>query len=166
MTKAHKTSTQSSTTTASPLVVDCQDATATSLAAPGDIVVISDVSGPDPAGQRMAMNPVPPVVWWWGTNRPGGPYYAGRVHVVDPNQRTRGVCGLPVTDVWELRPPVPLRLCPDCCVYAMAATFPAFAASTSTQPDRYYEPFAYDECAARANPAVHTGELPALCTGF
>jgi hypothetical protein len=59
--------------------------------------------------------------WWWGTNRPGGMYYAGRVHVVHPVQRTAGLCGLPVEDLWEVRPPLPEHLCPDCCVRAMAA---------------------------------------------
>jgi hypothetical protein len=51
--------------------------------------------------------------WWWGTNRPGGKYYAGRVHVVHPGQRTAGLCGLPVEDVWEVRPPLSEHLCPD-----------------------------------------------------
>lgn len=76
--------------------------------------------------------------WWWGTNRPNGMYYAGRVHVVHPNQRRTGLCGLPVGDVWELRPPMPEHLCPDCCVLAMAASYPPFSAQTQlpTRPTR------------------------------
>jgi hypothetical protein len=35
------------------------------------------------------------AAWWWGTNRAGGTYYAGRVHVVHPDHRSHGLCGLP-----------------------------------------------------------------------
>lgn len=69
-----------------------------------------------------------PAPWWWGTNRPGGVYYAGRVHVVHPDQPRQALCELPVTDVWEVRPPVPETLCPDCCVRAMTVSYPPFAA--------------------------------------
>ncbi|GDY31933.1 hypothetical protein GTS_35660 [Gandjariella thermophila] len=72
------------------------------------------------------MQPTSPVGWWWGTNRPGGTFYAGRAHVVQPDQPMAGLCGLPVSDVWELRPPSPERLCPDCCVLAMTASYPPF----------------------------------------
>jgi len=74
-----------------------------------------------------------PPGWWWGTNRAGGIYYCGRVHVVHPDQPTHGLCGLPITDVWEQRPPVPDHLCPDCCVLAMAATYPPLAAAVPQQ---------------------------------
>jgi hypothetical protein len=69
-----------------------------------------------------------PAPWWWGTNRPGGVYYAGRVHVVHPDQPDEALCELPVTDVCEVRPPVPETLCPDCCVRAMTVSYPPFAA--------------------------------------
>jgi hypothetical protein len=75
-----------------------------------------------------------PAGWWWGTNRPGGGYYAGRVHVVHPDQPTTGLCGLPVDDVWQLRPPVPEHLCPDCCVAAMAASYPPFPTVPPPRP--------------------------------
>jgi hypothetical protein len=65
-----------------------------------------------------------PAGWWWGTNQPGGILYAGRVHVVAPGGAAQGLCGLPVDDVWEQRPPLPDFLCPDCCVRAMAASYP------------------------------------------
>ncbi|MGI8307174.1 hypothetical protein [Saccharopolyspora hattusasensis] len=64
--------------------------------------------------------------WWWGTNRPGGAYYAGRTHVVHPEHSSTGLCGLPVDDVWEVRPAMPEQLCPECCVLAMAASYPPF----------------------------------------
>ncbi len=67
--------------------------------------------------------------WWWGTNRPGGTFYAGRAHVVHPTQRASGLCGLPVDDVWERRPPTPEHLCPDCCLLAMATSYPPFPPS-------------------------------------
>ncbi|MGH3625100.1 MAG: hypothetical protein ACRDQ5_25485 [Sciscionella sp.] len=69
-----------------------------------------------------------PVAWWWGTNQPGGTYYAGRVHVVAPNGPARGLCSLPVEDVWQHRPPAPNELCALCCVRAMAASHPTFPA--------------------------------------
>jgi hypothetical protein len=64
--------------------------------------------------------------WWWGTNRPGGTFYAGRAHVVHPSQPKFALCGMPVSDSWELRPPTPEHLCPECCVLAMAASYPPF----------------------------------------
>lgn len=70
-----------------------------------------------------------PVAWWWGTNRPGGPYYAARAHVVAPGGPATGLCGLPVADLWQSRPPVPEHLCPDCCVRAMAVSHPPFPAT-------------------------------------
>lgn len=76
---------------------------------------------PSPAGVASGQ-----MAWWWGTNRPDGTYYAGRVHVVHPEQRACGLCGLPVDDVLELRPPVPDHLCPDCCVLAMTLSYPPF----------------------------------------
>lgn len=81
-------------------------------------------------GERTAR----PAGWWWGTNRPGGTHYAGRAHVVWPNGPAHGLCGLPVDDVWELRPPLPEYLCPDCCVLAMAASYPPFPATPATRP--------------------------------
>lgn len=65
----------------------------------------------------------------WGTNRDGGPYYAGRVHIVwkaDAHEQpwTTAQCGLLVQDVWRHRPPIPRRLCPDCCVRSMTRLFP------------------------------------------
>lgn len=75
---------------------------------------------------RTPAQPTAPAGWWWGTNRPGGTLYAGRTHVVHPAAPTSGLCGLPVDDVWELRPPTPEHLCPDCCVLAMAASYPPF----------------------------------------
>lgn len=75
-----------------------------------------------------------PLDWWWGTNRVGGTYYAGRAHVVHPEQRMSGLCGLPVDDVWEARPPVPEHLCPDCCLLAMAVSYPPFPTTVPRQP--------------------------------
>lgn len=72
--------------------------------------------------------------WWFGTNRPGGTYYAGRVHVVYPGQGATALCGLPVDDVWELRPAVPEHLCPDCCVAAIALSYPAFSPAPELPP--------------------------------
>ncbi|GAA3838512.1 hypothetical protein GCM10022243_01250 [Saccharothrix violaceirubra] len=74
--------------------------------------------------------------WWWGTNRPGGTFYAGRAHVVHPARPTAGLCGLPVDDVGELRPPTPEHLCPDCCVPAMAASHPPFPLGSAPPPPR------------------------------
>lgn len=73
---------------------------------------------------------------WWGTNREGGLYYAGRVHVVWPGRKPVALCGLPVQDLWELRPSVPELVCPDCCVRAVAALFPVFPADTAHPPTR------------------------------
>lgn len=59
---------------------------------------------------------------WWGTNRDGGLYYAGRVHVAS-DTTGNALCGLPIQDVWSWRPSTPV-LCPDCCITAMAWLFP------------------------------------------
>lgn len=64
--------------------------------------------------------------WWWGTNPatdPGG----GHVHVVHPDQPDTGLCGLPVEEPWEARPPQPESLCADCCAAAMDLMYPPFA---------------------------------------
>ena len=61
---------------------------------------------------------------WWGTNRRGGLYYAGRVHVVWSDCPRSALCGLPIDDTWVNRPPAPERLCPECCSLAMAWLFP------------------------------------------
>lgn len=68
--------------------------------------------------------PMPTLVW--GTNRVGGIYYAGRTHVVWPGGSPIAVCGLPVSDLWEHRPPIPSLLCPDCCLMAIARAYPPF----------------------------------------
>lgn len=72
---------------------------------------------------------------YWGTNQQDGTAdrYAGRVHVVWPDNECFGLCGLPIEEIWEQRPPVPDTLCPLCCVRAMAVLFPAFAASLLDQ---------------------------------
>ncbi|WP_016698398.1 hypothetical protein [Actinoalloteichus spitiensis] len=77
----------------------------------------------------------PPV--WWGTNRANSAFYAGRTHVVWPSSGRVGLCGLPVDDLWELRPSVPELLCPDCCLLAMAALFPAFPHDTRAETGRH-----------------------------
>lgn len=77
----------------------------------------------------------PPV--WWGTNRANSTFYAGRTHVVWPGSGRAGLCGLPVDDLWELRPAVPELLCPDCCLLAMAALFPAFTTDTRAETARH-----------------------------
>lgn len=79
---------------------------------------------------RQTQTEANPVLLW-GTNRQGGTgdRYGGRVHVVWPDNESFAVCGLPVEEIWEQRPPVPDTLCPLCCVRAMAALFPAFSAS-------------------------------------
>jgi hypothetical protein len=97
--------------------------------------------------------------WWWGTNRPGGTFYSGRVHVVHPDQSAVALCGLPVGDVWELRPPVPQHLCPDCCVLAMAATYPPFTPSPAGRHERNWPGPSQDD------PAEQTTELPVLADG-
>lgn len=71
----------------------------------------------------------------WGTNQPGhrGERYGGRAHIVSHGSPATGLCGLPVTHHWEQRPPSGtftaaasgLRLCPECCLLAMARMFPA-----------------------------------------
>ena len=66
------------------------------------------------------------ILCWWGTNRPGGPLYAGRMHVVRSNDTKMALCGLPVADVWSRRPATPDHLCPECCLLAMALMFPTF----------------------------------------
>lgn len=74
----------------------------------------------------------------WGTNRPDGPLYAGRTHIVWPDIPEHALCGLPITDLWRLRPPIPARLCPDCCVTATARLHPPTwdspTAATTTRP--------------------------------
>ena len=71
----------------------------------------------------------------WGTNPPSGraDRYGGRVHVVWPDGPVTGLCGLPVTHRWLARPTsealtaavaTGLRMCPECCLMAMAALFP------------------------------------------
>jgi hypothetical protein len=85
------------------------------------------------AVEQRPSGPVPATAWWWGTNRAGGVYYAGRAHVVHPNRRTVALCGLPVEDVWELRPPMPNHLCPECCLLAMSVSHPTFPAAVDTE---------------------------------
>ncbi len=65
---------------------------------------------------------------FWGTNTEGGTadHYGGRVHVVLWKTRFIALCGLPIEEIWEQRPPQPPNLCPLCCVRAMAFLFPAF----------------------------------------
>ena len=48
-------------------------------------------------GQQAGDTGPIPMRWWWGTNRPGGVYYAGRVHIVAPEDPATGVCDLPGT---------------------------------------------------------------------
>jgi len=79
---------------------------------------------------------------YWGTNKQGGTgdHYAGRVHVVWHGNERKALCGLPIEEVWEQRPPRPDNLCPLCCVRAMAALFPAFTESllgASSEPGRH-----------------------------
>jgi hypothetical protein len=62
--------------------------------------------------------------WWWGTNPPGGTFYAGRVHLVHPDLPGTALCGLPVEDVSRSRPLSPEHLCPDCCVLAVDTMYP------------------------------------------
>jgi hypothetical protein len=61
---------------------------------------------------------------WWGTNRSEGLYYAGRVHVVWSDCPRHALCGLPIDDAWANRPPTPERLCPECCLLAIAWLLP------------------------------------------
>lgn len=92
----------------------------------------------------MDLPAAPSVGWWWGTNRQDGPYYAGRAHVVHPDQPTTALCGLPVDTVWRLRPSEPPHLCPECCVLALAASYPPFSApplaSTRTVGTDWFTP--------------------------
>lgn len=71
------------------------------------------------AGQDFAL-----PGWWWGTNPPGGRFYAGRVHVVHPDRSRLALCGLPVEDLSQSRPPTPEHLCPDCALAALDAMYP------------------------------------------
>lgn len=73
--------------------------------------------------------------WWWGTKRTTGSRYAGRAHVVHPDQPTTGLCGRPVDYTWVLRPSTPEHLCPDCCVLAMAASYPLLPRLTPSRDD-------------------------------
>jgi hypothetical protein len=101
--------------------------------------------------------------WWFGTNRPGGPYYAGRVHVVFPGQGATALCGLPVDDVWELRPAEPQHLCPDCCVAAIAASYPAFSLAPEPRPATGPSGLADDWFGPAAEaPAERTAVLPPI----
>jgi hypothetical protein len=86
--------------------------------------------------RTTAQSAGPAAEWWWGTNRPGGTFYAGRTHVVHPAQSKAGLCGLPVDDVWDRRPPTPEHLCPDCCMLAMVASYPAFPPSPAPRLPR------------------------------
>jgi hypothetical protein len=99
--------------------------------------------------------------WWWGTNRRGGMYYAGRVHVVHPGRRATGLCGLPVEDVWELRPPMPQHMCPDCCVLAMAASYPPFSAPTpATGPASQVTPTGPTRTHPVGPGRIHAAQVP------
>jgi len=75
----------------------------------------------------------------WGTNPTGGTgeRYGGRTHVVLPRDvlphdatgGSNGIgpvaeCGLPVVTVRERRPARAPRLCPECCLAAVAVLFP------------------------------------------
>lgn len=62
---------------------------------------------------------VPPLMW--GTNRAGGVYYAGRVHVASDIEAI-ALCGLPIDESWSRRPNGPL--CPECSMAAMEWLFP------------------------------------------
>ncbi|WP_143230702.1 hypothetical protein [Actinosynnema sp. ALI-1.44] len=61
----------------------------------------------------------------WGTNPERGVYYAARLHVVSRQCPWTALCGLPVEQVWEQRPITSHRLCPECCLLAIAWMFPA-----------------------------------------
>lgn len=115
---------------------------------------------PSPMDDRATEQP---AGWWWGTNRPGGTFYAGRVHVVHPAHPTSGLCGLPVDDVWELRPPTPEHLCPDCCVLAMAASYPPFPPSPAPPLPRRATSTGSPAPATEA-PGEQTVSMPALGT--
>jgi hypothetical protein len=69
--------------------------------------------------------------WCWGTNPPtsvGG----GHVHVVHPDQPNRALCGLLADECWEVRPPQPELLCPECSMAAMDLMYPPFAEPAPT----------------------------------
>lgn len=68
---------------------------------------------------------LPPLLW--GTNRKGGLYYAGRVHVAS-NMSGLAICGLPIEDIWPQRPANPM-LCPDCALAVMQWVYPAASIS-------------------------------------
>ncbi|WP_462202873.1 FxLD family lanthipeptide [Frankia sp. CcWB3] len=111
--------------------------------------------------ERTTARPTGPAAgWWWGTNWPGGTFCAGRAHVVHPAQPASGLCGLPVDDVWERRPPMPEHLCPDCCVLAMATSYPPFPPSPAPplphRPESIGRPLPAPEA-----PAEKTTPLPA-----
>jgi hypothetical protein len=74
----------------------------------------------------------------WGTNPVGGRAhrYGGRTHVVLKPGQSSGLCGLPVETVsalWRHG----ARLCPECCIAAMASLFPPADPSRMNQPFRY-----------------------------
>lgn len=103
---------------------------------------------------------------YWGTNQPGGTAdrYAGRVHVVWPSNEYAGLCGLPIEEIWEQRPPVPDNLCTLCCVRAMAALFPAFSESLlvlQAEPGKH-ELVAQDHHAHPEHSTERTMLLPAV----
>ncbi|MFC5054539.1 hypothetical protein [Saccharothrix xinjiangensis] len=61
-------------------------------------------------------------------------------------------------DVWELRPPTPEHLCPDCCVLAMAASHPPFPLTPAPPlPRRATGP---DRPVAAESPAERTAAMP------
>ncbi|WP_435159362.1 hypothetical protein [Amycolatopsis sacchari] len=109
---------------------------------------------------RATAQPTGPASWWWGTNRPGGTFYAGRAHVVDPARPTAGLCGLPVDDVWERRPPTPEHLCPDCCVLAMAASYPPCPPAPAPPPPRTAT--SPDRPVPAESPAEQTAVIPVI----
>ncbi|MEV6444757.1 hypothetical protein [Amycolatopsis sp. NPDC051716] len=108
----------------------------------------------------------PEPLLYWGTNQQGGTanHYAGRVHVVWPDNEFYGLCGLPIEEIWEQRPPVPDNLCPLCCVRAMVALFPAFSESLLTLPPGTgrHELAAQDQQVPPERPAEQTMLIPAI----
>jgi hypothetical protein len=72
------------------------------------------------------------TAWKWGTNYAGGPYYAGRAHVVRRMEPEIAMCGLPVQHITDRRPARPNRLCPECCLLTMALMFPAVEESANS----------------------------------
>lgn len=103
---------------------------------PGDVVKlpISVVTALFAAGEAALVDQATPVtrelmdLVWWGTNPAGGRAYryGGRLHLTSPDGPKTGLCGLPVARVWrqQHRPAVRLRLCPECCIAAVARLFP------------------------------------------